>query len=84
MPQGLCWEHKKSLHHPWRRHKIWDRFFLPVSYKLEKAPIMNTLRISIVPRAGIEPARTFVHWCLRPTRLPIPPSGLIVLGAKIQ
>ncbi len=31
-----------------------------------------------VPRAGIEPARTFVHWCLRPTRLPIPPSGLTV------
>ena len=28
-----------------------------------------------VPRAGLEPARTCVHWCLRPTRLPIPPSG---------
>ena len=38
----------------------------------------------LVPRAGIEPARTFVHWCLRPTRLPIPPSGLIGSAAKIR
>ena len=30
----------------------------------------------LVPEAGIEPARTCVHWCLRPTRLPIPPFGL--------
>ena len=29
-----------------------------------------------VPRAGIEPAQHRCHWCLRPTRLPIPPSGL--------
>ena len=29
-----------------------------------------------VPGAGIEPARVLPHWCLRPTRLPIPPSGL--------
>ena len=41
------------------------------------------LTTPIVPRAGIEPARTFVHWCLRPTRLPIPPSGLVRLGTKI-
>ena len=30
----------------------------------------------MVPGAGIEPARVLPHWCLRPTRLPIPPSGL--------
>ena len=41
------------------------------------------LKTPIVPRAGIEPARTFIHWCLRPTRLPIPPSGLVRLGTKI-
>ena len=29
-----------------------------------------------VPGAGVEPAHPFGHWCLRPTRLPIPPSGL--------
>ena len=29
----------------------------------------------IVPGAGVEPARHCCHWCLRPTRLPIPPSG---------
>ena len=26
-----------------------------------------------VPGAGVEPARYCYHWCLRPTRLPIPP-----------
>ena len=30
---------------------------------------------SWVPGAGVEPAHPFGHWCLRPTRLPIPPSG---------
>ena len=35
-------------------------------------------RISLlVPRAGIEPAWKWIHWCLRPARLPIPPSGLL-------
>ena len=29
----------------------------------------------LVPGAGVEPARHCCHWCLRPTRLPIPPSG---------
>ena len=28
-----------------------------------------------VPGAGIEPARDCSHWFLRPTRLPVPPSG---------
>ena len=32
--------------------------------------------IFIVPGAGVEPARILLHWCLRPARLPIPPSGL--------
>ena len=30
---------------------------------------------ALVPRAGVEPARVLPHWCLRPTRLPIPPPG---------
>ena len=30
----------------------------------------------VVPGAGVEPARILLHWCLRPARLPIPPSGL--------
>lgn len=29
----------------------------------------------MVPRAGVEPARPCGHRCLRPARLPIPPSG---------
>ena len=28
-----------------------------------------------VPEVGIEPTRPCGHWCLRPTRLPVPPSG---------
>ena len=39
--------------------------------------ILSTIlveRIS-VPRAGVEPAQVLPHWCLRPARLPIPPSG---------
>ena len=29
----------------------------------------------LVPGAGVEPAQPCGHWCLRPARLPIPPSG---------
>ena len=36
----------------------------------------QTLAFYWVPGAGVEPAHPFGHWCLRPTRLPIPPSGL--------
>lgn len=35
----------------------------------------NSSKFRLVPRAGVEPARVLPHWCLRPTRLPIPPSG---------
>ena len=28
-----------------------------------------------VPRPGVEPGWMLLHWCLRPARLPIPPSG---------
>ena len=42
----------------------------------------------LVPGAGVEPAQPRGHWCLRPTRLPIPPSGLMRAGehwtAKIK
>ena len=42
--------------------------------KKEIGENFNTLPNS-VPRAGVEPARELPHWCLRPARLPIPPSG---------
>ena len=32
----------------------------------------------MVPGAGIEPARANAHWFLRPARLPVPPSGLMI------
>ena len=34
----------------------------------------------VVPKAGIEPARVLPHWFLRPTRLPIPPLRLGMVG----
>ena len=58
-------------------------FVLRLIHSLCKTMEINRLAIKAVPRAGIEPARTFIHWCLRPTRLPIPPSGLVRLGTKI-
>ena len=45
--------------------------------------IAQHLAFIFVPRAGIEPAWRLIHWCLRPARLPIPPSGL-KCGAKIE
>lgn len=35
-----------------------------------------------VPGAGIEPAQPCGHWCLRPARLPIPPSGHYFFGKQ--
>ena len=35
----------------------------------------NSEDFNSVPGAGIEPAQVLPHWCLRPARLPIPPSG---------
>ena len=42
------------------------------------------LLFEIVPGAGIEPAQHCCHWCLRPARLPIPPSGQLNWTAKIE
>src|SRR3546814_860538 len=41
----------------------------------QKAPAISAE--AFVPRAGLEPARVLPHWCLRPTRLPIPPPGQV-------
>ncbi len=35
-----------------------------------------------VPGTGIEPVWRLIHWCLRPARLPIPPSGRCALACK--
>lgn len=43
--------------------------------KIANNLIKQLLAIFLVPGAGVEPARHCCHWCLRPTRLPIPPSG---------
>lgn len=44
----------------------------------------NSSKFRLVPRAGVEPARVLPHWCLRPTRLPIPPPGLAFGIAKVE
>lgn len=38
---------------------------------------------AFVPRAGVEPARVLPHWCLRPTRLPIPPPGQVTINSVL-
>ncbi len=50
------------------RYKLLLRHF-----KTKKAPSKNEEAFKYVPWAGVEPARVLPHWCLRPTRLPIPP-----------
>ena len=35
-----------------------------------------------VPWAGVEPAQGWTYWCLRPARLPIPPSGRALQRCK--
>ena len=59
-----------------------NEVFHIMSYFTEKCkqiksgqPMRNIDLSALVPRAGVEPARVLPHWCLRPTRLPIPPPG---------
>ena len=40
---------------------------------LKEKTEVKTSAISLVLEAGLEPARTNVHWILSPTCLPIPP-----------
>ena len=43
-----------------------------ISYSLTRVYLLF-----LVPRPGVEPGWKWIHWCLRPARLPIPPSGLL-------
>jgi site-specific DNA recombinase len=44
----------------------------------------RSLHSGTVPRAGVEPARPCDHRCLRPARLPIPPSGQVLYERRIN
>ena len=48
--------------------------------KKAKRLIVNRLAFHSVPRPGVEPGWMLLHWCLRPARLPIPPSGQLLSG----
>ena len=56
--------------------------------KEERLKYLNIkyLSLFLVPRPGVEPGWILLHWCLRPARLPIPPSGQLFLncGAKLS
>ncbi|MEY2830408.1 MAG: hypothetical protein RIQ33_2266 [Bacteroidota bacterium] len=39
---------------------------------------------ALVPRAGVEPAQPLSYRFLRPTRLPIPPSGHLVSKINLE
>jgi len=41
-----------------------------------------TKNSGFVPGAGLEPARVLPQWCLRPSRLPIPPPGHFSCGLQ--
>ena len=43
--------------------------------KKAKYLFIKYLAFYLVPRPGVEPGWMLLHWCLRPARLPIPPSG---------
>ena len=49
--------------------------------KTEGSDVKSVSSVS-VPGAGIEPAQHCCHWCLRPARLPIPPSGRNLEGLR--
>ncbi|GAB2540914.1 recombinase family protein [Rufibacter soli] len=55
---------------------------ITASYGNKKADLSLSIvnKSAGVPRAGVEPAHQR-YWCLRPTRLPIPPSGHLLLVA---
>ena len=57
--------HFQSGDQKWPKLRFWK----------EETPVEVVLRGFFVPRAGVEPAQGWTYWCLRPARLPIPPSG---------
>ena len=50
-------------------------FWEHTNKKRAKYLIFKYLTLFLVPRPGVEPGWMLLHWCLRPARLPIPPSG---------
>ncbi len=49
-----------------------------ISYSLTRVYLLF-----LVPRPGVEPGWMLLHWCLRPARLPIPPSGHLCFSIAI-
>ena len=56
---------------------IWEQ---ATKKKRAKYLIYKYLTLFLVPRPGVEPGWMLLHWCLRPARLPIPPSGQLSSG----
>ena len=52
-------------------------FFMKKNSACENTKALTKSPGLFVPEAGIEPARVLPHWFLRPTRLPVPPLGLL-------
>ena len=60
---------------------IWEQ---ATKKKRAKYLIYKYLTLFLVPRPGVEPGWMLLHWCLRPARLPIPPSGQLSSGICIS
>ena len=54
--------------------------------KEERLKYLNIkyLSLFLVPRPGVEPGWMLLHWCLRPARLPIPPSGQLEIVSRLR
>ena len=46
--------------------------------------VNNSVSSVSVPGAGVEPAQPCSYWCLRPARLPIPPSGHLLFCSGLM
>ena len=63
----------------------WEQFGNKLQKKKRaKYLIYKYLALFLVPRPGVEPGWMLLHWCLRPARLPIPPSGQLNQGICIS
>ena len=65
-----------------KREGVWGMCPRIRSRRLRRLLVQNKLGLGqayFVPGAGVEPAQPRGHWCLRPARLPIPPSGLRIV-----
>ena len=61
------------------KHLVVVQMWCKIQKKNRKSLKINDLRFKVYPEPGSN-RHGLLHWCLRPARLPIPPSGLFASG----